>query len=406
MKKALPLSILVLLLAGCFKQSVRPGRSELELVYLTDLSKFEGDMAGLRALGESEPIPLLVVDDPRLSTLESLAWWEGEREISLLQALGCDLFFPPAEWCFLGPERLYDLSSRAEFFMVALDVVDEENNYLLSRYMIRRQSPYRVAVSAGLAPSDYAQTFTGLRRLPPDSILPITGSFLRMQSDFFLFFDGHDSLPEGIYAIPRGGKTRWMKFRFVSRVEFKLKEWEFNFESMGSGGEAPLTLWQVHADSLDAEVLGRCKTTLTSDSLKELAAQAMGKVLSQGTMIYLGEDFVNDSIPVGEITFGMMRKILAPEIFFLVSMKDLPDDIASRSRNFSAEGEIQAALLPSSLCLADDRFQGKSLKLTGITSARIARQMFAPRNTRNIPRNTRNTRNTHNAPSGMPEEEP
>ncbi|MEA3312626.1 MAG: hypothetical protein U9Q76_10455, partial [candidate division WOR-3 bacterium] len=148
MKKALPLSILVLLLAGCFKQSVRPGRSELELVYLTDLSKFEGDMAGLKTLGESEPASLLVVDDPRLSTLESLAWWEGEREISLLQALGCDLFFPPAEWLFLGPERLHDLSSSAEFFIVALDVVDEENNYPLSRYMIRRQSPYRLAFSA------------------------------------------------------------------------------------------------------------------------------------------------------------------------------------------------------------------------------------------------------------------
>lgn len=382
MKKALPLSIFVLLLAGCFKQSIRPGRSELELVYLTDLSKFEGDMSGLKALGESEPASLLVVDDPCLSTIESLAWWEGEREISLLEALGCDLFFPPAEWCFLGPERLYDLSSRVEFFIVALDVVDEENNYPLSRYMIHQQSPYRVAVSAGLAPSDYAQTFTGLRRLPPDSILPITASFLRMQSDFFLFFDGYDSLPEGIYAIPRGGKTRWMKFRFVSRVEFKLKEWGVDFESMGSGEEAPLALWQAHADSLDARVLGTCEESLTIESLEILANKALKRLAEDRFSvddigILIPEGFITGEIPAGRITFGMMRKILAPEIFFLVSMKDLPDDIASRSRNFSLEGEIQAALLPSSLCLADDRFQGKSLKITGITSARIARQMFA-----------------------------
>lgn len=386
MKKALLLSILALLFTGCFKQSVRPGRSELELVYLTDLSKFEGDMAGLKALGESEPAPLLVVDDPRLSTLDDLAWWEGEREIFLLQALDCDLFFPPAEWILLGPERLYDLSSRVDFFIVALDVVDEENNYPLSRYMIRQRSPYRLAFSAAAGRYEDDRMFEGISRLPMDSIFPVTASLLGLQTDFFIFFDAGDSLPASagnVHVVSRGGDNRVMDFRFVSRVDFKLKERGLSLESKASGENDPLTLWQAHADSLDAEVLGRCKTTLASDSLKELAAQAMGKVLPQGTMIYLGEDFVKDSIPAGEITFGMMRKIMAPEIFFLVSIKDLPDDIASRSRDFSAEGEIQAALLPASLCLADDRFQGKSFKLTGITSAQVTRQMFTPRNTRN-----------------------
>jgi len=402
MKKALPLLIIGLVFTGCFnlRRSIRPGRSGLELIYLTDLPESAQGWTDLQAtLKESKQDPLLIVDDPRFSTIDDLAWWEGEREIFMLEKMGCDLFFPPAEWMLLGPERLADLSTRVEFFIVALDVVDEENNYLLSRYMIRQRSPYRLAFSAAASRDTGERVFEGIDRLPLDSILPITASFLGLQTDFFIFFDAGDSLPEvpgRVHVVPRGGENRVMDFRFVSRVEFKLKERGFTFDLSGNAGNDPLTLWQAYADSLDAEVLGRCKTTLTSDSLKELAAQAMGKVLSQGTMIYLGEDFVKDSIPAGKITFGMMRKILAPEIFFLVSIKDLPDDIASRSRDFSAEGEIQRALLPSSLCLEDEYFQDKSLRLTGITSAQVARQMFA-RNTRNTPRNTS---------SGMSEEEP
>jgi len=385
MKKALPLSILVLLLAGCFKQSIRPGRSELELVYLTDLSKFEGDMAGLKALGESEPAPLLVVDDPRLSTLESLAWWEGEREISLLQALGCDLFFPPAEWLFLGPERLYDLSSRVDFFIVALDVVDEENNYPLSRYMIRRQSPYRVAFSAAASRYEDDRVLKGISRLPMDSIFPITASLLGLQTDFFIFFDAGDSLPASagnVHVVPRGGDNRVMDFRFISRVDFKLKEHRFTFDLSGNAGNDPLTLWQAHADSLDARVLGMCEESLTIDSLGILANKALKRLGEEkfsfdGIGVLIPEGFIAGEIPAGRITFGMMRKILTPEIFFLVSIEDIPEALTHKNAAFSPEGEIQAALLPASLCLADDRFQGKSLKLTGITSARIAKHMFA-----------------------------
>jgi len=385
------------LLAGCFKQSVRPGRSELELVYLTDLSKFDGDMAGLKALGELEPATLLVVDDPCLSTLESLAWWEGEREISLLQALGCDLFFPPAEWCFLGPERLYDLSSRAEFFIVALDVVDEENNYPLSRYMIRQQSPYRLAFSAAAGRYKDDRIFEGISRLPMDSIFPITASLLGLQTDFFIFFDAEDSLPElpgRVHVVPRGGENRVMDFRFISRVDFKLKEHRFTFDLSGNAGNAPLTLWQAHADSLDDRVLGTCEESLSIESLEILANKALKRLAedsfpADGIGVLIPEGFITGEIPAGRITFGQMRNVMAPEIFFLVSVDDLPDGISSYSGTFLARGEIQAALLPSSLCLADDRFQGKSLKLTGITSAQVTRQMF-----------------THNTPSGMPEEEP
>ena len=397
MKKALPLLIIGLVFTGCFnlRRSIRPGRSGLELIYLTDLPESAQGWTDLQAtLKESKQDPLLIVDDPRFSTIDDLAWWEGEREIFMLEAMGCDLFLPPAEWMLLGPERLADLSTRVEFFIVALDVVDEENNYLLSRYMIRQRSPYRLAFSAAASRNTGERVFEGIDRLPLDSILPITASFLGLQTDFFIFFDDADSLPEvpgRVHVVPRGGENRVMDFRFVSRVEFKLKERGFTFDLSGNAGNDPLTLWQAYADSLDAEVLGRCKTTLTSDSLKELVVEAMGKVLSQGTMIYLGEDFVKDSIPAGEITFGMMREILAPEIFFLVSVEDLPEALTPKNAAFSLEGEIQAALLPASLCLADDRFQGKSLKLTGITSARIARQMFAPRNTRNTRNTPRNT---------------
>jgi len=397
MKKALPLLIIGLVFTGCFnlRRSIRPGRSGLELIYLTDLPESAQGWTDLQAtLKESKQDPLLIVDDPRFSTIDDLAWWEGEREIFMLEAMGCDLFLPPAEWMLLGPERLADLSTRVEFFIVALDVVDEENNYPLSRYMIRQRSPYRLAFSAAASRNTGERVFEGIDRLPLDSILPITASFLGLQTDFFIFFDDADSLPEvpgRVHVVPRGGENRVMDFRFVSRVEFKLKERGFTFDLSGNAGNDPLTLWQAYADSLDAEVLGRCKTTLTSDSLKELVVEAMGKVLSQGTMIYLGEDFVKDSIPAGEITFGMMREILAPEIFFLVSVEDLPEALTPKNAAFSLEGEIQAALLPASLCLADDRFQGKSLKLTGITSARIARQMFAPRNTRNTRNTPRNT---------------
>jgi len=320
----------------------------------------------------------------------------------------------------LGPERLADLSTRVEFFIVALDMVDEENDYLLSRYMIRQRSPYRLAFSAAASRNTGERVFEGIDRLPLDSILPITASFLGLQTDFFIFFDDEDSLPEvpgRVHVVPREGENRVMDFRFVSRVEFKLKEHRFTFDLSGNAGNDPLTLWQAYADSLDAEVLGRCKTTLTSDSLKELAVEAMGEDLSQGTMIYLGEDFVKDSIPAGEITFGMMRKILAPEIFFIVTVDDF-----CKVRNVPRStfpDTAEDVIVPASLCLDEVYFQDKSLRLTGITSARIARQMFA----RNTPRNTPRTPpghshyylelrssnfgyNTRNTSPGMPEEEP
>ncbi|TKJ37632.1 hypothetical protein CEE36_11045 [candidate division TA06 bacterium B3_TA06] len=388
MKKALPLLIIGLVFTGCFnlRRSIRPGRSGLELIYLTDLPESAQGWTDLQAtLKESKQDPLLVVDDPRFSTLDDLAWWEGEREISLLRALGCDLFLPPAEWMLLGPERLADLSTRVEFFIVALDVVDEKDNYLLSRYMIRQRSPYRLAFSAAASRDTGERVFEGIDRLPLDSILPITASFLGLQTDFFIFFDDADSLPEvsgRVHVVPREGENRVMDFRFISRVEFKLKEHRFTFDLSGNAGNDPLALWQAHADSLDARVLGTCKESLSIESLEILANKSLKRLAEDrfsvdGIGILIPEGFIAGEIPAGRITFGKMREVMAPEIFFLVSIKDLPDNIASRSRDFSAEGEIQRALLPSSLCLADDRFQGKSLKLTGITSARIAKQMFA-----------------------------
>jgi hypothetical protein len=392
MRQAIPLLILGVVFTGCFnlRRSVRPGRTGLEIIYFTDLSKFEGDMAGLKALGESEPAPLLVVDDPGFSTLEDLAWWEGEREIFMLQAMGCDLFFPPPEWILLGPKRLYDLSCGVGFFIVALDLVDAKNDYFLSRYMIRQRSPYRLAFSAAAGKSKHDRIFKGISKLPMDSIFPITASLLGLQTDFFFFFDAVDSLPEvsgRVHVFPRGGENRVMDFRFISRVEFKLKQSPFRFEPSADKGD-----WQARMDSLDAEVIGNSDTPLTSDSLKVLALDALkrlgeDKFPSEGIGVLIPEGFIKGQIPAGEITFGKMREVMAPEIFFLVSVDDLPEDFSSGT--FFAQPEIQAALLPASLCLEDEHFKGRSLGLTGITSAQTAKHMFAS-----------------NESSGMPEEGP
>jgi hypothetical protein len=401
MKKAVPLLILVLVFAGCLntRQSVPPGRSGLELIYLTDLSKVAANPAELGALLEEEK-PLLVVDDPGLSSLDDLAWWEGEREMSMLQAMGCDLFFPPPEWILLGPERLYDLSSRAEFFAVALDLVDAQNNYPLSRYMIRQHSPYRLAFSAAAAESNYDRIFNGLSKLPIDSIFPVTASLLGLQTDFFIFFSDEDSFPKSsgsTYVFPRGGDNRVMDFRFISLVEFKLRETPFRFQPSADKGT-----WQARMDSLDAEVLGVSDTPLTSDSLQALALETLRHLAEEASSLeYVGvlipEGFIKGEAPAGEITLGKMREIMEPEIFFLVSAVDLPERFSSGT--FFAWGEIEAALLPASLCLEDEHFKARPLGLTGITSAQVARNMF-PHSTpiRNTP--------PSNAPSGTPEEEP
>lgn len=401
MKKTVPFLILGLVFTGCFslKRSVRPGRSGLELVYLTDLSKVAANPAELEAFLEEEK-PLLVVDDPKLSSIEDLAWWEGEREIFMLEEMGCDLFFPPPEWILLGPERLYDLSSRVEFFIVALDLVDTENDYILSRYMIRQHSPYRLAFSAAADKSAYDRIFNGISKLPIDSIFPITASLLGLQTDFFIFFGSEDSFPESsgnTYVFPRGGENRVMDFKFISRVEFKLRESPFRFQPAADKGT-----WQARMNSLDAEVLGVFDAPLTSDSLQALAIQALGRLAEEASSLeYVGvlmpEGFIKGEAPRGEITFGKMREIMEPEIFFLVSVEDLPEDFSSGT--FFAWGEIQAALLPASLCLEDEHFSTRPLGLTGITSAQVARNMFT-HNTRNTP-----TRNTPPPPSGIPDEE-
>ncbi len=376
--------IVGLLLVGCFslKRSVRPGRSELKLVYLTDVSQSGNIQADLKT-NFAESKLLLIVDDAEFSSFEDLAWWEGEREVFMLGVMGCDLFFPPSEWRFLGPERLYDLSSRVEFFMVALDLVDENDNYPLSRYMIRQHSPYRLAFSAAIAQSRSDFDFKGVNRLPMDSILPITASLLELQTDFFIFFDTEDSPAESygkVHVVPRGGDNRILEFQFRSRVEFKLKEEALGLDFSTDGNNLS-KLWQAYADSLDAQVIGVCEEFLTSDSLRSLALKALVDIAEKRYApdtigIFLPDGFIAEGIPAGEVAFGQMREIMEPEVFFLVSVENLPAYLDGREANFFAKGEVQGALFPASLCLQDEYFKDKSLGITGITSAQIARNMF------------------------------
>lgn len=323
----------------------------------------------------------MVVDDNEWSLAADLAWWEGDKELFFLEQAGCDILFPPPSWLLLGPGQLRELSSRADFFIVALDVTDEEQGYPLSRYMIRRQSPYSVVFSAGTR--HYDRRLLGIKKLPLDSILPVTSSFVLMQADFFMFFADEEIdtvLSNRAHLLARGGDNRIMDFRFVSRVDFKLKEKAFDFEEV-TGADEYLNMWKAYKDTLESEVVGSVSEPLSSDSLNLLATQAIknlaGRQIGSDDITVITVDpLIKAGVDAGEITVGTMREIMEPEIFFLVDMSELEGVLINRAMPYEPTFEKEWAVVPSSLCLEDERFGEIPLTLTGITSARIARQMF------------------------------
>lgn len=371
------MTVFVAALSGCVRQSQGAPGGELTIIYLNRLPDAAADWASLASsLKEFKGNPLVVVDDTAFSDAADLASWQGEREIFLLEALGCDLFFPPASWELLGPRRLAGLSSRADFFIAALNIADSSGNYLLPRYLIRQHSPYRVAFSAAM-PTPY--DVGGLRSLPLDSILPVTASFLRMHSDYFFYFDADDSLPEGVNLIPRRGRNARIDIRFVSGSEVKLRVREFEPQAAAKG-ESQLDMWRSHADSLDSEVLGT-SDGLSADSLNSLALKALQRLIYErlgdpGAVMILVDELVSAGLPAGEITLGMMRKVMRPEMFFLADASDLEGLISSPESAYDAGAVKERAVVPFSLILENKKLKQVSLEPTGITYVHIAREIF------------------------------
>lgn len=373
MRKALYPLLILAFLAGCFRPTVRPGRTGLEIIYLASVPKDSREFAGLKqVLAEVPDDALIVVDGKDFTDLADLAWWEARDQIFLLEQLGCDLYLPPSSWQLLGARELAQISSNVEFFSVAVNLVDSEGRYPLPRYMIRQQSPYRLSFSAAIG--EYPDLkLAGLELLPLDSILPVTASFLGLQTDFFIYFskDSIADLPPNTHLINRGDSDMLLDFRFTSRTQFKLKESSFQWEP--SDTLSPAYLWGQVADSLDAEILYESETYIPKDSLGTLALEAMKRLAPEGSGVIMTHDLFTDSLLQGKITFGRMRKIMKPEIYFAADSADVMKVIED---NLTASIEAEVILLPLSLVSRIEGLGDVPLRPTGITSRDIAGHMF------------------------------
>lgn len=372
------LFVLALGFSGCTRQSQGSQGGELTVIYLADLPDDAKGWAGLASgLKDIKGNPLVVVDDTSFSRAADLGSWNGEKETFLLESIGCNLFFPPASWQLLGGKRLAELSSGAGFFVAALNLADSFGNYPLSRYLIRQHSPYRVAFSAAMNPG---YNIRGLRLLSLDSIIPVTATFLRMQSDYFFYFDAGDSLPEGVQLIRRYDPNSRIDIRFVSSSEVKMRVRKFEYQSQAEG-ESPLAMWQAHADSLDSEVLFVSDRGLSRDSLNVMALEILRRLIEAKTgeadAIFLALDtLVYSGVPAGEVTLGMMRKVMRPETFFLADANDLGGLISSSESAQDAGAINKRAVVPLSSVIENEAVRKISLEPTGITSVLVAKEIF------------------------------
>ncbi|MBN2380725.1 hypothetical protein JXM67_13080 [candidate division WOR-3 bacterium] len=368
-----PIVFLALLFSGC-SRAVKSGRGGLVIFYISNLPRDDAGWAELKSAIDEYEDPLVIVDDTDCFDYESMAFWDGQKEIYMLESLGCDLCFPPATWQLVGSRRLHDISNRAEFFLVGLDLADDSGQHVLSRYMIRQHSPYRLAFSAPARPFEEYE-LEGYSYLPLDSMLKVTSTFLALQSDFFFFFGSlEDSVTAGVDILKRGGENKILNARFLSRFEYKLKEQGFN---PGQGDTSPLALWEAYEDTLDDVVLAEIDGPIDADSLNRLCEVAVAKLsysiaLPAGTVVFLPDSFITADIPAGEITFGIMRRITRPEIFVYVPSSNLEEDSGSDEIDvYSAEGVTGAIVAFSTLSGSV-----RAVRPTGITSARIIREMF------------------------------
>lgn len=367
------LLIAAALVAGCASQSVKKGKSGLELLYVADVPEDDAGCSALYSTINGFENPLVVVDDPTFSTISDLAWWEGQRELFLLDSLGTGLFFLPSSWMLLGSDKLKELSSQADFFILAMNLSDDSLRYILPRYMIRRQGSYRLAFSAAVKSDKQTPAIKGENLLPVDSLLPVTASYLAMQSDFFFFFheDSLREIPAGMKSIARGHISRQLSFNFRSTSEYRLTQKPLKISA--ASDISPCTLWESLADSLDSEVLVSSSAGITMDSLRYLAVNAFGA--GESTMIYLGEGVIKDSLPAGDITFGKMRKVLAAEIFLAVSAQDFINAMGEDEEKVT--DNVKKVIIPSSMFIDNQAFSGVRVEPTGFTSAWLARMMFA-----------------------------
>lgn len=365
------ISILLLGLTGCGRQVVRRGRCDLTVIYIAELPADEQGWSDLaQAIAASGEDPLVVVDDKDFSNADDLAWWEGERAVIMLEELGCDIFLPPASWQLLGNSRLDELNSRAVFFMLAVDLVDREGRYPMSQYMIRHISPWRAAFAAPVNRLEDSPELADFTYLSRDSVLSVTSTFLAGMQVDFLFYFSDDDPPEGIYSIPRPDENYRADIRFVNPSEFKTKKSNFEPPSTEIIENNPYAVWQAKALSVDAEIIGAVDTVLTVDSLKHLAVNVIGSDVPEGSMIYLGDDFVKSSIGPGEVSVEMMREVLAPEIFVTVSAGDFVKIMGGQRSDLP--DWVERAVVPVSLCVDQDVV----IQSTGITSARVALKML------------------------------
>lgn len=375
MKRWLTLVSIFLFLAGCASQSVKKARSELDILYISELPRSDAEFSALYSSIKSFNKPLVIIDDSSFSTLADLAWWEGEKELFLCDTLGADIFLPPSTWLYLGAEKLKQLSAEADFFIVSLNLCDDSMRYPLPRYMIRTQSPYRLAFSAAAPAFPEGMGSAGLKSLDTDSLLPVTASFLALQSDYFFFFntDSLNKAASGIESISRGGRSRDLTLSIQSAREFRLKEKPIR--PAGQSTLNPYSLWSAKVDSMDSEIIGFSAQGIGRDSLRTLAENILKSASQEGAIVYLGDGFVRDSLPAGDITFGQMRRIFSPEIFLAVSSEDY---IASAGENKKDLGlNVKEVIVPSSLFVGNMAFKGVQARPTGLVSGWLAKQMFA-----------------------------
>ncbi|GEM_PF-4958356 len=383
-------SLLFIYTLGCSPRGqIKEKVSELNLIYISNLPDDEQGWSKLKIAVDAVENHLVLVDDTAFASVESMAWWEGEKELFLLKSLGCDLFFPPFRWLlFISPPKLAALASRADFFLVSVNAVDEKNNYFFSKYMIRQQSPYRIAFTASLPLDSNFANLGGIKMLPLDSIVPVTSQFVLMQSDF-LFFVNHSNshiknMPAGAFELPAGGNNRLIEYKFVSRFNFKQEEKILEPTSAylsDSGIVSPLALWAVRRDSLDSRVLGNCDAEVVPDSLEKMILAALRKITkknyaSKDIGIFISDNFVRSGLPAGNVTFGELRKFIQPEIFVLMSLDDISNTIESLNGKFYADKKAQWGLFPLSIYLKENVLRGKKMTVTGITSAQIAKNLF------------------------------